>query len=157
MSIFDADEFLNATTTEAGQRRPPLSPDVEYIGTIGEPKKPHQHPGKDDPTKVYTFMDYPISIDLTSNPVERDRVGQDTVVLNHSVGIDLTDSNALDWAPGRNSQLTMMREATGTNVPGKAWGPMHLAGRQVRVRIKHEEYPKGSGQLLDRVKSIAKV
>jgi hypothetical protein len=156
-SIFDPNEFLNATTTEAGQRRPPLSTDYDYIAIVGEPRPPRQHAGKEDPSKLYTFIDYPLAIDLTSNPAEHKRIGQDTVTINHSMGIDLTDGGAMDWSAGRNSQMTALREATGTNAKGQAWSPMSVVGRTIRVKIRHEEYPKGSGILQDRIRSVAKV
>jgi len=37
-SNFDPSQFLDATTTEALVKRPPLPAGQDFIGTIGEPK-----------------------------------------------------------------------------------------------------------------------
>jgi hypothetical protein len=153
-SVFDAEKFLHATTTEAGTRRPPLTAGIDYIGVIGAPKFRNVQ-GKKDPSKAYVFCDMLITIDLTANPVERDRIGQDKVVVQYSTGVDF-NSTGLDWSPGKNRGLTSVRDATGTNVKGHSFSPAMLEGRQVRVKIRHEEYPEGSGELQDRVAGVAK-
>jgi hypothetical protein len=154
-STFDPNQFLDATTTEAATRRPPLTAGSDYIGLIGEPKV-RQHQGKADPSKNYTFVDFPIELDLTTNPKERERIGRDTVNLQHSVGLELTDNGAIDWSTGHNGQMRAMREACGMNVAGQAFSIRGMQGRPIRVKVKHEEYPPGSGELLDRVQSVAK-
>jgi hypothetical protein len=154
-STFDPEKFLHQTTTEAATRRPPLNASLEFPGTIGTPKM-RQNAGKKDPTKSYTFLDLPIMVDLTSNPQENARIGQDQVPLNYSVILDINDTG-LDWSPGKNAGLRILRDATGTNTPGQAFSIASLEGRQVRVKIKHEEYPLGSGELQDRVAGVAKL
>jgi hypothetical protein len=155
MSTFDPNQFLTATTTEAATRRPPLTAGSDFIGTLGAPiARPVQ--GKKDPSKSYTFIDFPVAVDLTAAPAERERIGQDTVNLRYSVSLDITDGGAIDWAPGRNRGLGMLREATGLNQPGKAFSIAQLEGRMIRVKISHREYPEGSGEVVDQIASVAK-
>jgi hypothetical protein len=112
--------------------------------------------GKKDPSKSYTFVDFPVTVDLTADAAEHKRIGQDTVRLVYGVGVDFNDSGHLDWSPGRNTGLRMLREATGLNVNGQSFSITGLEGRRVRVKIRHEEYPEGSGEFQDRVAGVAK-
>ncbi len=49
-----------------------------------------------------------------------------------------------------------MREALDMNKPGEAFSIRNMQGRQIRVKIKHEEYPEGSRNLQDRIAGVAK-
>ncbi len=153
-SVFDPKQFLDATTTEAATRRPPLTAGQDYLGTLGEPKARNVQ-GKKDPSKSYTFLDFPVTIDLTLDPKEQKRVGQDTVNLVYGVSLDTNDTG-IDWSPGKNTGLRLMREALDMNKPGEAFSIRNMQGRQIRVKIKHEEYPEGSRNLQDRIAGVAK-
>lgn len=155
MSAFNPSEFLSAVTTEAAKRRPPLQAGKDYIGTLGAPIS-RTSAGKKDPSKSYTFVDFPVVVDLTADPAEHQRVGQDSVRLQYSVGIDFNDAGKLDWSPGRNTGLRLLREATGQNKEGASFSILGLEGHTLRVKIRHEEYPEGSGELQDRVQAVAK-
>lgn len=154
-SLFDVNSFLDATTTEAGQKRELLNPGVDYFAEIGEVKA-RQHQGKKDPSEQYLFLDVPLVVHLAEHPGERERIGIEQMNLRHSCSVDLTDAGAMDWGKGKNNGLRILREATGTNVPGQSWSPRSLQGRRVRVRIKLREYPEGSGNLVEDVAAIAK-
>lgn len=155
VSGFDPEKFLHETTQEAATRRPPLTAGKDYLATIGTPKM-RQNAGKKDPSKSYVFLDLPVTIDLTADPAEQARVGQEKVGLNYSVIVDFNETG-LDWAPGRNGGLRGVRDATGTNTKGQSFSISSLEGRQIRVKIKHREYPEGSGELQDDVAGVAKV
>ena len=43
------------------------------------------------------------------------------------------------------------------NKPGQAFRAREMAGRMVLLRIKHEEYPVGSGNLQEKPASVAKI
>lgn len=154
--MFDVNQLLDTQTTEEAKRRPPLRTDIEYIGILGEPKV-RQNAGKKDPSKVYSFLDWDVEVDVSAVPGEAERLGTSSVRLRHSVSLDLTESNSLDWSTGKNVGLGIMREALGMNVKGQAFNIRQMQGRPVRLRISHEEYPEGSGVLQDRIKSVAKV
>lgn len=152
--MFDVNQLLDSQTTEAAKRRPPLNPTLEYIGILSSPTARNVQ-GKQDPSKSYTFIDWNVDVDLTANPQERERVGQDTVRLRYSASLDMNETG-IDWSPGKNTGLRLMREALGMNVPGQAFSINAMTGRPIRVKIKHEEYPEGSGELQDRIAAVAK-
>ena len=142
MSAFDVDSFLDAQTTEAASKRPPLPAGMEYTGTIGEPvTRSGEKEGK-----PWAAMDFPIQLTLPEG---------ETVSLKYGTFIDVTDDGkSLDWSPGRNSGLRRLREATGLNEKGKTFSPRMLQGRQVRVKIKHRLY---EGEVFDEIGAVAKV
>lgn len=152
---FDPNSFLSATTTEAATRRPPIPAGLDLIATIGEPKA-RQVQGKKDVTKSYLFFDFPMEIDLTQNPSARQVVGQDKVTLTFGTSVDITEGGAMDWSPGRNTGLRLLREALGMNKPGEPFSPLMAQGRLIKVRIKHDEYPEGSGEFRDGIAAVAK-
>src|SRR5208282_3797637 len=141
MSMFDVNEFLDAQTTQAAEKRPPLPAGSEYIGTIGEPIG---RSGEKD-GKPWAAVDFPIALDLPD--------GSHTT-LKFGTFLDVTDSNELDWSAGRNSGMRRLREATGLNEKGKVFTPRMLQGRQVKVKIKHRLY---EGEIFDEIGAVAKV
>jgi hypothetical protein len=153
MSAFDPTQFLDATTTEAATRRPPL-PVGDYLGVLGAPDV-RQVQGKKDPSQTYAFCDFPVTIDLTANPSVRTKIGQDQVKLRYSVSLD-TNATGLDWSPGKNTGLRLLREATNTNKPGESFSIRGLEGRMVKCKITHREYPEGSGEMQDNISAVAK-
>lgn len=154
-SAFDPSAFLNQSTEQASTRRPPLTAGAEFIGILGAPEG-RQVQGKKDPSKMYTFFDFPVQIDLTGYPEERQRLGMDRVNLRYSISLDTTDGRNIDWSPGHNTGLRYLRDATGMNEPGQPFHMGMLVGRPIRAKIGHEEYPEGSGELVDRIVGVAK-
>lgn len=151
-SSFDLGTFLDASTTEALTRRPPIPAGKELLGTIGEPK-PRQAQGKQDPTKVYTFLDLPIEFDLSQDPAVHQLLGVDKVILTYGFPIDLSPSGGIDVTAGKNGRLRQLREALGLNVPGQPFSPRMLQGRMAKFRISHREY---DNEMFDQVDSIVK-
>lgn len=158
-SAFDPTQFLDAVTEEAATRRPPLPATQTYIGIIGKPKV-RQSEGKKESNRgeIYTFVDFPIEVDLNQYPDVKAQLGGalEKVTLNHGVSLHVTAVGAIDWAPGRNGGMRQMREAVGMNVPGESFAISRMEGRPIMLKIKHEEYPPGSGDLQDRVDSVMK-
>ena len=154
MSNFDPASFLDATTTEALTRRPPIQAGIELVGIIGEPK-PRQSQGKKDPTATFTFLDLPVEIDLTQNPAVAAAIGQAKVTLTYGFMIDITASGALDTSPGKNGRLRQLRDALGMNKPGEAFSIRNLQGRQIRVKIGHR-VNEMDGEVYDQIDGVAK-
>lgn len=152
MSNFDPDAFLNSVTTEAGTRRPPLPPG-DYVATIGD-IRPSAGQQRKDPSKSWHALNIPLTVDLTSRPDARALVGQDSVVLFHFVGVDVTEDGKLDWRAGRNGRLTAYRDALGMNEKGVAFAPPMMTGRQIRVKVKHDTW---EGELRDAVDGVARI
>lgn len=148
-STFDPNAFLDATTTEAAVKRPPL-PVQDYSALI-EDITFRSSQGKKDPSKTYTFMDVKFKIEIPPHLVSKGY--PEVVQLTGGVGVDVIGS-ALDWSPGKNRQLARYREALDMNKPGVAFSPRSMIGRQLKVRIKHEPY---EGEIYDRIDSVSKL
>lgn len=156
-SIFDPSQYLDSTTTEAGEKRDNLPTTQEYNAEIGEVTS-RASQGRKDTTQTYLFFDFPMTINLKDEyPDLAAKIGIDKLTMKYGTSVDLTESGAMDWSKGKNSGLRILREATGTNVSGQPWNARMLTGRRVRVAIKYREYPEGTGNLLEDVKSVAKI
>lgn len=153
-SMFDPSAFLSQETTEAASRRPPLNIG-DYTATIKE-IKPRQWTSKDG-TKSGIAFDLPLTVEVPAD--QQATLGSPTLTLTHSVFADVNDGGMLDWAPGRNSGLRALREATGQNVAGQPWSPMKLVGQPVRVKIAHRIIEAGAsaGEIIEEIKGIAKL
>ena len=141
MSAFDVDSFLDAQTTQASEKRPPLPAGSEYTATIGEPVG---RSGEKD-GKPWAAIDFPMVLDLPDGG---------SLTMKYGAFLDVTDSNEIDWSAGRNSGLRRLREATGLNDKGRLFSIRALQGRQVKVKIKHRLY---EGEIYDEIGAVAKV
>lgn len=156
-SIFDAEQFLDSTTTEAGEKRDNLPTTQDYMVEISD-LKARASQGKKDPAATYLFFDYTMTFHLKDEyPDIAAKIGIDKLNVKYGVSVDLTEGGAMDWSKGKNTGLRLLREATGTNVAGQPWNARMLVGRRVRVQIKLREYPEGSGNMLEDIKAVAKV
>lgn len=153
-SVFDPSAFLDATTTEAATRRPPLPAGAEFIGTVGEPK-PRTWQGKKDPSQSGIALDVPVEIDLSAYPdVQTQLGGVEKVTLIGGIMLDMTpDKKSIDFSPGKNGTLRRWREALNMNLPGEAFSFRMMQGRLIRVKVKHEPY---EGELYDKIDSVAR-
>jgi hypothetical protein len=156
---FDPAAFLDATTTEALVRRPPL-PVGDYLGLVGEPKSRSWTSNKPDAkVKAGIAIDLPITIDVASTlhtmTKENQEIfkGVEKVVITAGVMLDLNEAKAIDWSVGKNGALRRWREALGLNNPGETFSIRQMQGRQVKVKIKHRIY---EGEAYDEIDSVAK-
>ena len=159
ISNFDPSVFLDATTTDAATRRPPL-PVGDYIGTVGEPKSRAWESKKPDAkVKSGVAIDVPVTIDVQSIlsrlSHEDQKIFKDVkeVTITAGIMIDLNDSGMIDWGVGRNGSMRRWREALDMNKPGEAFSIRMMQGRQVRVKIKHRVY---EGEFFDEIDSVSK-
>lgn len=150
-SAFDPNEFLDATTTEASIRRPPVPAGTDLVGYIKDVVFRNVQ-GKKDPSKSYLFMDVQIVASIT--PELQSQGQPPEVTYTAGVGIDTIDGAGIDFSPGKNGQLRRYREALGMNNPGEPFSPRAMIGKQIRVKVKHEFY---NGETYDRVDTVAKV
>jgi hypothetical protein len=159
MSQFDHNVFMDATTTEALVRRPPLPIGTEWLGVLTtlegsswESKKP------DAKQKSGMKFEVQIELDSASQPQIKDITGADKLILQDSIMLEMTDSvpPMIDWGVGKNGALRRYREALGLNVPGQPFSPRMMIGRPIRVKISHREYPVGSGDFFDQIAAVAK-
>lgn len=145
-SIFDPSSILDANTTEAATKRPPIPAGTILKGIISDITV-RQSQGKKDPSKTYTFMDIKIvcPLEVEGYPPE--------VTLTHGISLDLGLTGNLDWSAGKNGQLKKYRDALDMNTPGVNFAPRQLIGRQIGVKVKHETY---EGEIYDRVDSVVR-
>ena len=157
ISQFDPATFLDATTTEAATRRPPLpvdnpaSPDTLYTGVIQEPKM-RTWQGKKDPSQSGLAIDIPVLIDVPGQLQDQLKLPAQ-IQLTAGGFVDLTAQGLMDWSPGKNSTLRRYREATGLNVAGQTFSPRMLQGKVVKVKITHELY---NGDIMDKIGNVLK-
>ncbi len=153
MSEFDPSKFLDATTTEALVKRPPL-PIGDYVGTITDISVREWNSKKPDAkVKSGIAFDLKVELDMTAYPHAQEVVGVPKITLTPGIMIDTTASGAIDWSAGKNGALRRYREALGMNTPGETFSPRQMVGRLLRVKIKHREY---EGEFYDEVDSVSK-
>lgn len=154
-SSFDPSTFLGATLTQASVRRPPIPGGLSFPGTLGTPIS-RQTEGKKESNlgQIYTWIDIPIEVDLTTNPPVRELVGQDKVNLRYSFRLDITPSGGLDLSPGKNTGMRILREALNMNKEGEPFNLLMIPGRQVLCSIKNRPY---QGEIYDEVDTIARL
>lgn len=156
-SNFDPSLYLDATTTQAATRRPPV-PVGDYDAVISD-LKVTPWVKKDDPTKSGMMLALTLNIDLTPYPAALEVVNKDAEVpmtsikLFENVFLDTTNTG-LDFSPGKNSRLRRYREALNMNQPGQAFSMRQMDGRMVKVKVKHEIY---NGDTQERIDSVAAV
>ena len=156
MSAFDANSFLDYTMDAPLVKRPPL-PVGEYVGVVKEPKA-RTWVSPNDPTKSGIAFDYMIEVDVPESYRERTGFESPTLQIKYGVMADVApDGKSLDMGVGKNGGLRKLREAVDLNKPGDSFNPRAVAGRPVRLLISHREYPEGSGDFFEEIKSIAKV
>lgn len=145
MSQFDPSVFLDATTTEVNEKRPPIpteNPDDAnglYTAVIGEIKTDSGVIGKGDNTgKPWVSMIIPLRIQV---PAAIQALGLPAeLTLTDRAFLDLTPQGGLDNSKGKNRRQKDYRDATGTNVAGQAFAWRMLQGKVVKVKVTHEMY-----------------
>jgi len=153
---FDPQAYLDAPTTQASERRPPV-PAGDYVASITDlTVEPWTSKDKVDPItgqlKSGIRFDISMKIELPEAIAEVCKIP--ALTLKDGVLVDRTTEGAIDYSPGKNSRLRQYREATGLNVPGETFSPRMLIGRLVKVRLTHEEY---QGNLQERAGALSKV
>ena len=160
MSMFDPNAFLDLEITEAFERRPALP--VRDYPTLIQEVTARQWTSKDkynDNGTLKSGVAYDLTLVVQVHLDIKEQIGlkTDTLTIKDSVMVDLNANGGLDTSPGANRQLRNYREALDMNKPGQAFRAREMAGRMVLLRIKHEEYPVGSGNLQEKPASVAKI
>lgn len=143
-TAFDPQSFLDATTTNADEKRP-LIPAGWYTAVIGEI----------DPLKVksgtigkgerigqpWTQIPLPIRLQLTPEAQSLGLPAEFT--LTDGVFPDLTAFGGMDEGKGKNNRRRVYREATGLNKAGEPFAWRMLTGRPVRAEVIHKVLDDG--------------
>jgi hypothetical protein len=75
--------------------------------------------------------------------------------ITYGIMLDMTEGGTFAMGPNKNVQLGRLREATGTNQPGK--GLNDMMGQYVRLTIAHRPDPKDPSIVYDDVRGVAKI
>lgn len=155
-SIFDHSSFMDATTTEALIRRPPLPIGSEWIGMITDIQQVSWESKKPDAKQKSGWkFNVTIELDAGSQPQIKEITGADKVVLEDGIMLEL-NATGIDWSAGKNGRLRTYREALDLNTAGQPFAPRMMIGRPIRVKISHREYPQGSGEMFDQIAAVAR-
>lgn len=158
-TIFDPNAFLDQTTDQASEKRPPL-PAIDYNAVIKDvvSEKWESKDKVDEATgTLKSGIRLNIALELDLPQEIKDAVGIEKMTLTDRVMVDLNDSKtAIDYSRGKNNRLRTYREATNLNVAGQPFSARMLVGKMVRVRVVHEEYPQGSGNVREQPGAISK-
>jgi hypothetical protein len=155
-SGFDPNILLGATLTEANTRRPPIPGGTVLRGQFGKPTS-RQTVGKQEKNQgqVYTWIDIPVTFELSQKPELVQIVGQEQVVLSHSFAVDLLPGGkGWDMSPGKNTGLRLLRDALDMNTPGQQFQLFAIEGRQALFTTKIDVV---NGEPFDRIASIAHI
>lgn len=152
-SQFNPDLFLQTSYSEQTSTKTEPLPDGEYTALI-KTLIPRQVQGKQDASKLYVFLDMELEIPL--NGELQSKLGREKSVIRHSIGIDMTESGAIDMAKGKNVQLGRLREAANQNVLGEPWTPAQLVNRLVKAKVGHEPSDKDPTIIYNRVEAVGK-
>ncbi len=156
-SMFDPQQFLDATTTEALERRPPLptenpdDPNGLYTAVIGEVKfVDGVIKNGDRAGQQWVQMVVPLRIQVPSQ-VQAVVGGAAELTMTDRPMIDVLPNGSLDYSVGKNRGLRIYRDATGLNVKGEPFSPRMLQGKIVKVKVMHEIY---QDQPMEKVKEV---
>ena len=154
-STFDPNAFLDATTTEALVKRPPIPVGTVLQGIITDAVARSWTSQKETAkVKAGIAVDLKIEINLNAYPDVKAIVGADTVVMTPGIMLDMKeDGKSIDWSVGKNGNLRRYREALDMNKPGEPFSIRQMVGRALLVKIKHRTY---EGEFYDEVDSVAK-
>ena len=144
-SMFDPNAFLDATTTEVNEKRPPLpvdNPDDTngyYTAVIGEIKPASGTISKGERAgQPWLQMVVPLRVQVPS-AVQGLGLPAELTISDRPM-IDLTPSGSIDNSVGRNRGQRVYRDATDTNKAGEPWSWRMLQGKVVKIKIIHELY-----------------
>lgn len=160
MSMFDVQNFLDASIEEALVKRPLLPAGQDYVGIIGTDLKARKWTKKDDPSVTGMAIDLTIEVDHNSlTPAQKDAIkGYDgKLVFRDGIMIDMTAEGAIDTSVGKNSRLRQYREALNLNNPGQAFNFRQLIGQPIRFKMRWDTNPDfNAGEPQEKVGAVAK-
>jgi hypothetical protein len=158
--MFDPAAFLDLPVEAPLEKRPPL-PVGDYTATIKDVVA-RQWASKTKTNQDGSFRSG-IAYDVTFTVEVPEAVAAvvglsiTTLELRDGIMLELTDNGSIDTSPGKNRGLRNYREALDMNKAGEPFRARDMIGRLIRIKIAHEEYPQGSGQLTERVGGVARI
>lgn len=144
MTIFNPEQYLNATMETPLEKRDPLlasgaTPDGCYYATIKEVKA-RQWEGKTEKTAGKSGIAWDVQLEVDVPEAQRSTQGTDKRIVFDSIMLDLTEQGMIDAGKGKNGRLMMYREALDMNKPGDSFSALKMVGRPVKIKIDHRPY-----------------
>ncbi len=156
MSNFDPQAFLEMSIDQPLEKRP-LIPVQLYMAEIIDLKPVLKDKQNDDGSTRQTLrFDVALKLSIPAEVREQQGIDLESLTLTDYVTIDRNQNGGIDTTPGKNNRLRIYREAADLNRPGEPFMPAKLIGRVVGVKIRHEEYPIGSGNFNEKVDGVVR-
>ena len=158
---FDPNAFLDLPIDTPLERRPPI-PVGDYTAQIlsVSARRWESKDKVDERTgQLKSGIAYDVEVELQLPEAVRDlcKLNTTTFKMKDGIMLDLNEQGGIDTTPGRNSSLMRWREALDMNKAGQTFRASAMVGKLLKVRVKHEEYPAGSGQLQERIGAVARI
>jgi len=130
--MFDADSFLQSSTTEANDTKIIPCPPGEFAAIIDKitPKQVQFNGGTE--TRIVLDVQW-----LIEDAGAKAATGRDVVTVKQAIFLDTTPTGGLDMAQGKNVALGRLREAVGKNTPGEPFSFAMLPGLMAKVSVSH--------------------
>lgn len=158
--IFDPSQFLDMPMDAPLERRPPL-PLQDYTATIQELNvnqwKSKDKYNTDGSPKSGIKYDVKLVLEIPGDVQEKLGVTLPNFTLQDGIMLELNDQGGIDGSVGKNRQLRNYREALDMNKVGESFKASNMIGKLLKVRIKHEIYPEGSDNIIEKVAGVARL
>ena len=163
--LFDKEAYLNLSIDEAFERRPVI-PAADYPALIQSvdvrkwQAKDKYYDSGPRAGQLKEGIAYDLKLEVEVPLDVRERLGfkpDFKLMITDSLMADLNSSGGLDTTPGANRQMRAYREALDMNKPGVPFRPAEMAGRRVLLRVKHEAWPEGSDNLVEKPNGVSRL
>lgn len=148
MSLFDPTSFLNAPINEAlATKREPL-PTADAVEALVA--KQEMVNGEKDGKPWYKLN---VQFEITDRDYLAKAPGSpEKAFITWGIMLDMTEQGTLAFGPNKNVKLGQLREATGSNMPGKSLADN--VGRIVKIKIGHRVDGNDSSLVYEDVKGV---
>jgi hypothetical protein len=157
---FDPAAFLDLPVDEVQVKRPPIAAG-DYTAVIEnvEAKAWQSKDKYDEAGQLKAGIKYEVTLNIEIPAAEAERVGLTLPLLKKtdSIMLELNAGGQIDTAPGKNAALRKYRDALDMNKPGQPFVARAMIGQALRVKISHDEWPRGSGELVEQVSGVARL
>lgn len=152
---FNPDEFVNSTF-ESGidTRSIPHPAGDDFMGWIGSEQDDIKFRQTTNGSTILEIQIY------TDNPDVCAATSREPTRVRWSGFLDLTESGALDFGPGKNRRLGSLLTALGfqelDGSGAKPWRFTDFHGQPIRYSVNHRTANDGSGNVYDEVGKVAR-
>lgn len=145
MSTFDADSFMNSSTTDANSTAYTPVPEGEFQAAIASVTPRTTGTGK-------ALLSVGWKIDSEE---AREATGMAEPMVYQTLWLDISESGGLDTGKGKNVGLGKLRDALGQNKAGSPWSPGMLIGQVALVKVGHSIDKRDNVTIQAEVKAVA--